>query len=125
MADMFDDIKKFHEKFKLEYNGEPRYLSIDLAKFRYTFMSEELEEYRIARRNSDLSGQLDALVDLVYVALGTAYMHGFDFDEAWRRVHEANMKKIKAPSKDASKRGSEYDVVKPVGWVPPYLKDLA
>ena len=65
---------------------------------------------------------LDALVDLVYVALGTAYLHGFGpqkFNEAWRRVHEKNMEKIRAPSADHSKRGSAFDVIKPAGWTPP------
>jgi len=68
--------------------------------------------------------QLDALVDLAYVVLGTAFMHGFDFNEAWRRVHAANMQKVRATSPDVSKRNSSLDVVKPEGWTPPDLSDL-
>jgi predicted HAD superfamily Cof-like phosphohydrolase len=71
-----------------------------------------------------LEESLDGLVDLVYVAIGTAYMHGFDFQSAWDRVHEANMKKIRAPSAEASKRKSSFDVVKPEGWEPPTHTDL-
>src|SRR6185503_2978734 len=109
MFDPMADIEAFHKKFGLEYEGKPRCLPLDLSEFRKKFMTEELEEYcastdlaqAILRGdippNHDLRHEmvnsLDALVDLVYVALGTAYLHGFDFREAWRRVHEANMKK--------------------------------
>jgi predicted HAD superfamily Cof-like phosphohydrolase len=139
--DLFEDIKEFHEKFALEYSGKPRRLEEELARFRAGFLAEELCEYSFptndhlsrtrvietVKRNimpMPLEDQLDALVDLVYVALGTAYLQGFDFNEAWKRVHEANMKKIRVESADQSKRGSSYDVVKPVGWTAPDLSDL-
>ena len=110
------DIKDFHEKYGLEYHGPPRHLSKELLTFRENFMKEELEEYIAAK---GLPGRLDALVDLMYVVLGTAYLHGFPFEEAWRRVHEANMKKIRKESDR-----STFDVVKPKGWKAPQLGDL-
>lgn len=119
--DLLSDIREFHEKFGLAYRGSPRFLPTELAEFREQFMMEELEEY------SDslvLANQLDALVDLVYVAIGTAYLQGFDFNEAWRRVHEANMKKVRVDRAENSKRGSTFDVVKPEGWTAPDLSDL-
>jgi predicted HAD superfamily Cof-like phosphohydrolase len=135
---MFDDIKAFHEKFELQYNGPPRQLPEEFAKFRTGFLGEELGEYAVDEETQELlvdlvkenlipkplDKQLDALVDLVYVALGSAYLQGFDFDEAWRRVHEANMKKVRAMRTVDSKRGSTYDVIKPQGWSPPDLSDL-
>jgi predicted HAD superfamily Cof-like phosphohydrolase len=87
-------------------------------------MQEELDEYSSARSDSNLAGQLDALVDILYVAIGTAYQHGFDLAEAWRRVHEANMQKVRVQKFQDSTRGSLFDVVKPPGWVPPNLEDL-
>ena len=120
--DLFGDIRKFHEKFGLDYNGPPRALPDDLEEFRIKFMQEELDEYKDPENG--LAHKLDALVDLVYVALGTAYLAGFPFNEAWSRVHEANMKKVKALRPEDSKRGSVHDVVKPPGWAPPSLSDL-
>lgn len=139
----FSDVRDFHEKFGLKYDGPPRDIDTDLQVFRTTHMIEELCEYvgtsevtagtvqgilvgGIPRHGiAPPEKALDALVDLVYVALGTAYVQGFDFDEAWRRVHEANMKKVRAQADGAdSKRGSGYDVVKPPGWQPASLKDL-
>lgn len=121
---LFKDILEFHEKFELKYDGKPRTLESELRHFRIDFMEEELVEYIEASHSGDLAKQLDALVDLVYVALGTAHIQGFDFNEAWRRVHEANMKKVRAVVVTDSKRRSTYDVVKPAGWTPPDLSDL-
>lgn len=138
--DMVGDIWSFHAKFDLLYQGKPRQLPEDILMFRLQFLREELNEYEtaanrlhasLARGLEDdaevthlLELQLDALVDLVYVALGTAHLHGFDFNEAWSRVHRANMAKVRAQSADESKRGSTYDVVKPKGWEPPSHTDL-
>lgn len=134
--DMVADIRDFHEKFGLEYNGKPRMLVRELSDFRRKFMLEEFKEYCDATDDARTSLQyneavapyleqmLDGLVDLVYVALGTAHLHGFDFNEAWRRVHEANMKKVRAERPEQSKRGTTFDVVKPPGWKPSSLRDL-
>ena len=121
---LMPDIVAFHCKFGLAYDGPPRPLPKELGAFRYKFMEEELHEYATAINESDLAKQLDALVDLVYVALGTAHLHGFNFDEAWRRVHLANMSKVRVERAEDSKRGSTFDVVKPLGWTPPDLSDL-
>jgi predicted HAD superfamily Cof-like phosphohydrolase len=139
MFNPFADVAAFHEKFELTYDGRPRRLPEELAKFRVGFMAEELAEYAFNDKEvindlifaiqeemvpTELHDQLDALVDLVYVALGTAYLQGFNFEEAWRRVHAANMAKTRALREVDSQRGSLYDVVKPPGWVAPDLKDL-
>lgn len=138
----YSDIKDFHKKFGLDYSGPPRQLDVDLGTFRTKFMCEELCEYtgvpsvdrklieaaiveHVPREGlPPLVDQLDALVDLIYVALGTAYCHGFDFDEAWRRVHAKNMEKVRVKKATESLRGSTYDVVKPPGWTPADLSDL-
>ena len=114
------DIIEFHEKFGIAYYGPPRILPEDLSSFRLKFMGEELVEYDEATLDDDKVSMLDALVDLVYVALGTAHLHGFNFDEAWARVHRANMTKIKGPSE----RSAHYDVIKPPDFVKPDLSDL-
>ncbi len=114
------DVAKFHEKMLLKYDGPPRQLEEDITRSRIGHLQEELNEFHAALiYDKGLPEMLDALVDIVYVAIGTSYLMGLDFDEAWRRVHEANMKKIPK----ATKR-SKIDVVKPKGWVAPDLKDL-
>jgi predicted HAD superfamily Cof-like phosphohydrolase len=126
--DMFnnflEDISKFQEKFDEEYMGPPRFLPLDLHTFKVQHIKEEIDEYIQARHDSSLVDQLDALVDILYVVIGTAYQHGFDLAEAWRRVHEGNMLKVKAQKLTDSTRGSLFDIVKPPGWVKPNLEDL-
>lgn len=133
------DLDQFHKKFDIAYYGKPRFLPENLFEFRYKFLEEELNEYSTAHMEEDnvhrqsntqiatnLDSQLDALVDLIYVALGNAHLQGFSpkFREAWRRVHAANMTKMRANSADDSRRNSLYDVIKPEGFVAPSHIDL-
>ena len=138
---LFRDIGRFHQKFGLEPTKDPGHrLPDDVLKFRVKFLYEELSEYAIAvggeidpdgellleRDNFDAEQAFDALIDLVYVALGTAFMHRFDFNAGWERVQAANMAKERATGADdpRSKRGHAADIVKPAGWRPPVLVDL-
>ena len=91
----------------------------------YPYETEEKEKGKAAQAKA-----LDALVDLVYVALGTAHIQNFDFEAAWKRVHEANMQKVLAKDLPTYVQGkawrdkSPMDVVKPHGWIAPSLEDL-
>lgn len=136
------DIFDFHEKFNLKYDGLPRPLDPELMAFRSNFIVEENNElvqsnqylFDLSRSSSateaeiveQLEQVLDAYVDLIYVVMGTAHMQGMTpvMSEAWRRVHRANMAKVRAKSAAASKRNSHFDVVKPKGWQPPRHVDL-
>jgi len=143
MKTHMQDMAAFHERFGLEYSGNPRALPKELADFRMDFMREEMREYVKASHVlhleltgpepadqgvilTELEDQLDAMVDLVYVVIGTAYLHGYGnrWQEAWDRVHYANMQKVRAERAEDSKRGSTFDVVKPKGWRPPSHTDL-
>lgn len=150
----FEDIRLFHLKFGLDYEGAPRLLPdadsekapVSLAEFRRKFLVEEAKEYCTATYRGNhslhltadveakgkeiaehLADALDALVDTLYVALGNAHLHGFTpkkFVEAWNRVHAKNMEKVRAQSAEQSKRGASMDVIKPEGWVAADLSDL-
>ena len=127
LSGIVDDIRDFHEKFGLPPEGD-KHLPIELAEFRDDFLKEEALEFETARENGDQEKMLDAVVDIVYVALGTAYLAKWDFMEAWHRVHAANMQKVRRETSTIkmveSGRPPKYDVVKPVGWEAPNLKDL-
>ncbi len=114
---MLERIKKFQNKFGYFYKGKPRFLSGELRLLKETQLLEELSEYITAKTLED---KLDALVDMVYVTIGISYFHGFDFDEAFNRVHEANMNKIKGKTS----RGFKFDIKKPKDWKPADLSDL-
>ena len=117
------DIDAFHKKYKFEKNekvGIPD--DNELVNFRTSFLMEELAEYTQAITKKDAAGALDALVDIVYIALGTAWLFNLPFEKAWDQVQKANMSKIRTKSK-SKKRGTSFDVVKPKGWKGPSHED--
>lgn len=122
MSQAMSDIQDFHKKFGLAYEGPPRILPADIERFRIGFMQEELDEFGEACAKKDLVKAADALGDLMYVLLGTAYLMGLPLDEIFEVIHAANMTKVRAVDIGESKRGSTFDVVKPPGFVPPDKK---
>ena len=115
------DVADFHTKFNVPQPMTPALPDAAMTSFRLNFLREELTEIEDAVIDEDLEQVLDGLVDIVYVALGTALVFGFDFDTAWARVQQANMKKVAGIATD---RHGEFDVSKPEGWEPPDLSGL-
>jgi len=116
----YDDVLHFHMHYNLLYHAVPGHLTQRKLGERVDFMAEELQEFIEAAKNQDLVGQADALVDLVYVALGTACMLGLPWEELWQVVHDANMRKVRR----AEGTGDHHTIVKPQGWVAPEAKLL-
>lgn len=115
----FEDVALFHERFDVPVPATPHLLNEDALSFRIKFLQEELDEFVLDHTKEDLPNCLDAMVDLCYVAMGTASMMGItpeQWDQAWKEVQRANMSKVRAISASDSKRGSALDVIKPEGW---------
>lgn len=121
---MVGDVVTFHQKFNIDYDGPPRFLDEELQIFRNDIMMEELDEYFQAVAEQDPAKMFDSLIDLMYVVLGTARMHGFPIEKGWAMVHFANMCKVKALHADQSTRKFAGDIIKPPGWVHPDLSKL-
>ena len=119
MDDMWACIELFHKKFGLEKASIPQLVDQECMDFRIKFMEEELQEFREAVENKDKVKAFDALLDLVYVAMGTAYLCNFPWKAGWQYVQHANMQKKRVNHASESKRGSQFDIVKPNGWVSP------
>ena len=112
------DVRDFHRKIKYPENSfpslhEPGNTSI---QDRIDHMYEELNEYREALDANELPNAIDAMVDLIYLALGTIRMHGVDVGPCWDEVHRANMKKL--PGKNWK------NTIKPPGWKAPDLEKV-
>lgn len=116
-------VYKFQEKFGIPMASEPTRMSRDIAEFRVKFIQEELDEYKTALEKDDLNAQLDALVDMTYVILGTALRQGMGdiFERAFARVHTANMRK---QLEDGPANRANKGLIKPPGWTPPDFTDL-
>lgn len=82
-------------------------------------MQEELTEFNEAAASNSLPDAADALIDLVYFALGRLVEMGVNPAKVFDDVHAANMLKKRGdlPAKRPGSLG--YDAVKPPGWLPP------
>lgn len=120
-----EDVFNFHQKFRVPMAPSPCLLDADAQKFRVNFLKEELQEFEDCYAALDTAGCGDALIDLVYIAMGTAHMMGLPWQAMWDRVQAANMtKRLAKPDGSDSKRGNPLDVVKPAGWMAPQYQDL-
>jgi len=116
----FQDVYDFHERFGLLRSTEPRHLTVRKMSERVKFLREEVLELQKAVRTQDLAGQADALIDIVYVAKGTAVMLGLPWESLWEEIHGTNMKK----QRGIGPRGFLNDVVKPRDWQPPHVNQI-
>lgn len=128
LTNPYGDVGEFHLKFGLrafEY-GPDEEITQEMLEFRYKFLLEELEEFGESIHEKNHAEMFDALLDLVYVAVGTAHLLGYPWHEGWHMVQRANMTKERAFSADdpRSKRKNVLDVVKPEGWTPPDIAGL-
>lgn len=149
----FDDVGDFHKRFELDSvthrGAHEREIDSELLGFRLNFLLEELGELAEAvgaklhvsdivvggvrplaarvpdNAPIDHAKAFDALIDLVYVALGTAQLMGYPWQKGWDLVQGANMAKVRAQADGSdSLRGSSFDVVKPEGWTAPDIEAL-
>lgn len=120
---MIEDVQKFHLKFGLPL-GDVDTLShdMDVAGYRLNFLKEEVIEFHDAIQQGDRVAAFDALLDIVYVAQGTALFMGISpaqWNDGFAAVQAANMAKERVSTDNPGKRNSPFDVVKPPGWEAP------
>lgn len=122
------DVDQFHKKFGVDaqHPEKPETMEVTLFQFRHKFLQEELQEFSDAHGKNDIVKAVDSLIDLVYVAHGTALLMGVTpekWNACWQAVHQANMLKIRVESVEestnATGRGHASDVRKPDGWQSP------
>ena len=98
MDEVFEAIKDSHESHALK--------KLDI------FSNKKANEAHI----------LKELVDLVVVCVGMADTYGWDFDNAFQRVHESNMSKLDDEGKPIYREDGK--VIKSKNYKEPYLDDL-
>lgn len=118
---MWQDIVQFNrEVLKIE----PRELgnmSPEESDITIKCLNEEVEEFQIAYDNLDYIGTVDALLDLIYFAVGALYKQGLtpeEMEKCMFAVHGANMAKQLGVNQRRGD-GSAADAVKPKDWVSP------
>jgi predicted HAD superfamily Cof-like phosphohydrolase len=107
-------VADFHRAFGHPISEVPRLLSPHRTQVRSDWMHEELDEFLEA---SDLVGQADAVIDLIYFALGTLVEMGVDAQELFNLVHNANMTKLSQDGQPILRPDGK--IMKPETWVDP------
>lgn len=88
----------------------------ELLKWRARFIESELTELYESKTPEDA---VDALIDIIVVAVGTLDLFGVDGPDAWREVQSANMKKALGIKPGRPNPFGFPDLMKPEGWVGP------
>lgn len=109
-----DAVREFHHAFSHPVADSPVNLSEERAITRSGWMLEELEEFTTAETVVD---RADAMIDLIYFALGTLIEMGVRPGSLFQIVQAANMAKLHADGKPRYRADNK--VLKPEGWVAP------
>ena len=89
--DAYELVKKFQELAGQPIGIIPQYLSKQRCDIRSRWMREEIEEFE---ESSTVYEQADAIIDLLYYAVGALVEMGVKPDQLFLLVHEYNMKKL-------------------------------
>lgn len=109
---------QFHKAFSVPYNdGIPAMLDNQRTQKRISWMREEVDEFEEA---TTLNDQADAMIDLIYFALGTLVEMGVPPQDLFNIVHDANMAKLFPDGKPHY--NAQMKVIKPATWADPFDK---
>ncbi|MFJ6081651.1 MazG nucleotide pyrophosphohydrolase domain-containing protein [Streptomyces sp. NPDC092369] len=123
-------VRAFHVAVGLDARGTPTEVSAQLAAHRRELLVEEAAEVAEVSVAGPLDKLAHELADVVYVAYGTALVHGIDLDAVIAEIHRSNMTKV-GPDGSVVRRadgkvlkGEHYEapdvsaVLRRQGWVP-------
>ncbi|MFE0515686.1 MazG nucleotide pyrophosphohydrolase domain-containing protein [Streptomyces sp. NPDC058964] len=124
-----DLVREFHRAFGLDARSTPTEVSPGLAAHRGDLLAEEAAEVAEVAVTGPLDRLAHELADVVYVAYGTALVHGIDLDAVIAEIHRSNMSKL-GPDGQVARRadgkilkGEHYEapdvsaVLRRQGWI--------
>ncbi len=122
MEKLLNDVAAFHVATDTPVHAA---IFLDPARvaLRRNLLAEEGSETDIALANYDVVEIADGLVDLIYVAVGTALELGIPLEKVWDEVHRSNMAKVDPATGEVRKR-EDGKVLKPEGWTPPNVRGV-
>ena len=90
----FKSVKKFMETFGQEIKEKAEFPSDKITSLRYNLIKEELDEFKDAMKNKDITEVADALTDILYVTYGAGHAFGINLDKCFEEVQNSNMSKL-------------------------------
>jgi predicted HAD superfamily Cof-like phosphohydrolase len=116
----FDDVKLFHQTFRLPVGDRPEFTSAMDQSLRMRLINEEMRELRLAHMRGDIVECADAIGDLIYVLCGMGVSYGIPMNEVWNAIQTANMRKLGDDGQPIYREDGK--VAKPPGWEPPDIR---
>ena len=100
-------VREFHDRIlgdrEMPFPHVPDHLALLI---RGRLIAEESAEFLAAAADGDLVKLVDALVDILYAAYGTADTIGIDLEPVFAEVHRSNMSK-RPPSPDSGGKAAK------------------
>lgn len=116
----WEEVKSFHKAFNHPVGEYPRCMDKERAEKRYNWMKEEIDEFLEAVGKQDIVEQADAMIDVMYFALGTLVEMGIKPDVLFEIVQNANMSKLWEDGRPHYNESGK--VIKPSTWTDPHNK---
>ena len=91
LDDAYNKVREFHEAFGAPHSDSPQLVDKERGLARAEWMREEVDEFL---ESESIIDQADAMIDLIYFALGTMVEMGVKPDRLFEIVHRANMTKL-------------------------------
>ncbi|MHC3474292.1 pyrophosphohydrolase domain-containing protein [Streptomyces sp. 7R007] len=123
-------VRAFHLAVGLDARASPTVVAPELAAHRGELLAEEAAEVVEVSVTGPLDRLAHELADVVYVAYGTALVHGIDLDAVIAEIHRSNMTKVGPDGRVVRRadgkilKGEHYEapdvsaVLRRQGWIP-------
>lgn len=115
MNKQYEMVRNFQHKFGQPVADKPTEMELERRIDRHGYMEEELNEFISADTVVD---QADAMIDLIYLAVGTLVELGVKPEKLFEIVHNANMSKL-WPDGKVHTNPENGNIIKPPTFVRP------
>jgi len=122
--DMVRALQEFHTAFNLPQRDTPTIIPDNEFQLRHKIFTEEVDELYDAYQCNDIIGVTDAIIDCLYVLIGTAVQFGIanKLNACFAEVHRSNMSKLGDDGKPVMRKDGK--VMKGPNFVRPDLNKV-
>lgn len=114
LDEAFDKVRAFQQAFAHPAPDSPQLIPADRVAARADWLDEEVQEFRDAKNEHE---QADAMIDLIYFALGGLVELGVRPARLFDIVHQANMAKLWPDGRPRFREDGK--IIKPSNWRDP------
>ena len=96
MKKQINQVRDFHQAFKSPVLETPTIPDFSRVYLRQNLLVEEVNELGVASSKGDIVEVMDAIIDSMYVLIGTAHEFGLAhlLEDCFDEVHQSNMSKL-------------------------------